>query len=93
MNDSQCQLRYADRAIDAPYCNATFDSLLCWPPTGANATVTMACPDKFGMDTTSNPAPLVALQDTSRAAVCPRATGPTAWASPTRPTRAATRPT
>ena len=36
------------------YCNATFDSVLCWPPTTANSSVSQACPNTVkGFDLSS----------------------------------------
>ncbi len=35
------------------YCNATFDSLECWPPTPANQTVLQQCPPVKGVDPNS----------------------------------------
>ncbi|KAH9635499.1 hypothetical protein HF086_014992 [Spodoptera exigua] len=41
-----CQLEINGTAPPAPlYCEGTFDSWLCWPPTPANTTAYRACPD------------------------------------------------
>lgn len=35
------------------YCNWTWDTILCWPPTEAGKTVTQKCPHGHGIDSTS----------------------------------------
>lgn len=35
------------------YCNWTFDSILCWPPTKAGEIALQRCPAAKGIDTTS----------------------------------------
>lgn len=41
-----CQQEINGTAPPAPlYCEGTFDSWLCWPPTPANTTAYRACPD------------------------------------------------
>lgn len=35
------------------YCNWTFDSILCWPPTKAGDIALQRCPAAKGIDTTS----------------------------------------
>ncbi|CAD6188331.1 unnamed protein product [Caenorhabditis auriculariae] len=32
------------------WCNATYDTVLCWPPTPANTSITLACPPLKGLD-------------------------------------------
>ncbi|CDG24147.1 Calcitonin receptor-like protein 1 [Caenorhabditis elegans] len=32
------------------WCNATYDTVLCWPPTPANSSVTLQCPHMKGLD-------------------------------------------
>ncbi|KAJ2954529.1 hypothetical protein O0L34_g2813 [Tuta absoluta] len=34
----------SQEAIGTTYCNATWDSFLCWPPTAAGAVATQSCP-------------------------------------------------
>ncbi|CAJ0580843.1 unnamed protein product, partial [Mesorhabditis spiculigera] len=34
------------------WCNATWDTVLCWPPTRANASAIQQCPDLKGLDPT-----------------------------------------
>ncbi|CAB3403684.1 unnamed protein product [Caenorhabditis bovis] len=36
------------------WCNATYDTILCWPPTPANSSVTLQCPQLKGLDPTKN---------------------------------------
>ncbi|XP_003370914.1 conserved hypothetical protein, partial [Trichinella spiralis] len=35
-----------------PWCNATWDSVLCWPAIPANTSFTLPCPPLKGLDTT-----------------------------------------
>uniref|UniRef100_A0A182P412 G-protein coupled receptors family 2 profile 2 domain-containing protein n=1 Tax=Anopheles epiroticus TaxID=199890 RepID=A0A182P412_9DIPT len=47
-----CALKYEEYDIPTvPYCNWTWDSILCWPPTAANSTIRMRCPSAYGIDT------------------------------------------
>ncbi|MBL0690281.1 MAG: hypothetical protein JJV96_00910 [Alphaproteobacteria bacterium] len=39
--------------ISGVYCNATFDSILCWPVIPANSTTKLPCPPLRGLDTSS----------------------------------------
>lgn len=32
------------------WCNATFDTVLCWPATPANSSITVHCPPLKGLD-------------------------------------------
>ncbi|UMM23811.1 hypothetical protein L5515_004341 [Caenorhabditis briggsae] len=36
------------------WCNATYDTVLCWPPTPANSSVTLQCPHMKGLDPNKN---------------------------------------
>ncbi|CAJ0581104.1 unnamed protein product, partial [Mesorhabditis spiculigera] len=36
------------------WCNATWDTVLCWPPTPANTSVTLQCPPLKGLDAKKN---------------------------------------
>ncbi|KAE9418841.1 hypothetical protein Angca_004406 [Angiostrongylus cantonensis] len=36
------------------WCNATYDTVLCWPPTPANTSVVLPCPPLKGLDPTRN---------------------------------------
>ncbi|VDM93173.1 unnamed protein product, partial [Onchocerca ochengi] len=36
------------------WCNATFDSVLCWPATPANSSITVRCPPLKGLDPEKN---------------------------------------
>ncbi|CAI5446487.1 unnamed protein product [Caenorhabditis angaria] len=36
------------------WCNATYDTVLCWPPTPANTSVTLQCPQMKGLDASKN---------------------------------------
>ncbi|CAJ0942019.1 unnamed protein product, partial [Mesorhabditis belari] len=36
------------------WCNATWDTVLCWPPTPANTSVTLPCPPLKGLDPNKN---------------------------------------
>ncbi|XP_049279756.1 PDF receptor [Anopheles funestus] len=48
-----CALKYEEFVIPTtvPYCNWTWDSILCWPPTPANLTIRQRCPSGHGIDT------------------------------------------
>ncbi|XP_050085801.1 PDF receptor isoform X2 [Anopheles aquasalis] len=48
-----CALKYEEFVIPntVPYCNWTWDSILCWPPTPANLTIRQRCPPAHGIDT------------------------------------------
>ncbi|XP_058117660.1 PDF receptor [Anopheles ziemanni] len=48
-----CALKYEEFVIPTtvPYCNWTWDSILCWPPTPANLTIRQRCPPAHGIDT------------------------------------------
>src|SRR4051794_3934417 len=35
------------------WCNATWDSVICWPATPANSSITLPCPPLKGLDPTS----------------------------------------
>uniref|UniRef100_A0A182QRK9 G-protein coupled receptors family 2 profile 2 domain-containing protein n=1 Tax=Anopheles farauti TaxID=69004 RepID=A0A182QRK9_9DIPT len=37
--------------MQVPYCNWTWDSILCWPPAAANSTIRQRCPPAHGIDT------------------------------------------
>lgn len=49
-----CNIRYKHFAPPHGelWCNSVWDSLLCWPPTKASATVKQRCPFEDGFDTT-----------------------------------------
>ncbi|EYC09314.1 hypothetical protein Y032_0061g3275 [Ancylostoma ceylanicum] len=34
------------------WCNATYDTVLCWPPTPANTSIVLPCPPLKGLDPT-----------------------------------------
>ncbi|KAJ1363792.1 Calcitonin receptor-like protein 1 [Parelaphostrongylus tenuis] len=36
------------------WCNATYDTVLCWPPTPANTSIVLPCPPLKGLDPTRN---------------------------------------
>uniref|UniRef100_A0AAG5CPX5 G-protein coupled receptors family 2 profile 2 domain-containing protein n=1 Tax=Anopheles atroparvus TaxID=41427 RepID=A0AAG5CPX5_ANOAO len=48
-----CALTYEEFKIPntVPYCNWTWDRILCWPPTPANSTIKQRCPPAHGIDT------------------------------------------
>lgn len=39
--------------ISGSYCNSTWDTFLCWPPTPANTIVKQPCPSANGLDVSS----------------------------------------
>uniref|UniRef100_A0A9J2P4F5 G-protein coupled receptors family 2 profile 1 domain-containing protein n=1 Tax=Ascaris lumbricoides TaxID=6252 RepID=A0A9J2P4F5_ASCLU len=41
---------YPDPADGSLWCNATFDTVLCWPATPANTSITLRCPPLKGLD-------------------------------------------
>ncbi|XP_059607496.1 PDF receptor [Phlebotomus argentipes] len=47
-----CALKYEDftMPVTASYCNWTWDSVLCWPPTPAGTIVRQKCPLRHGLD-------------------------------------------
>uniref|UniRef100_A0A1B0CAE2 G-protein coupled receptors family 2 profile 1 domain-containing protein n=2 Tax=Lutzomyia longipalpis TaxID=7200 RepID=A0A1B0CAE2_LUTLO len=49
-----CALKYEDYVmpLTASYCNWTWDSVLCWPPTPAGAIIRQRCPFRHGLDPT-----------------------------------------
>ncbi|CAK9303049.1 unnamed protein product [Gordionus sp. m RMFG-2023] len=36
--------------LEKPYCNASYDSILCWPPTKAGVLIMQSCPPLKGID-------------------------------------------
>ncbi|XP_047486299.1 PDF receptor-like [Penaeus chinensis] len=48
----QCLAHYdaAPPLDEEIYCNATWDNIMCWPPTPANIRVTLPCPPVQGVD-------------------------------------------
>ncbi|XP_058455071.1 PDF receptor isoform X2 [Malaya genurostris] len=48
-----CALRYEEFVIPntVPYCNWTWDTILCWPPTPASSIIRQRCPPAHGIDT------------------------------------------
>ncbi|XP_041986925.1 PDF receptor-like [Aricia agestis] len=44
--EQECLSRYANYSLsdNAVFCNATFDSYLCWPPTRVNTVIHQSCP-------------------------------------------------
>ncbi|XP_037037209.1 PDF receptor isoform X2 [Bradysia coprophila] len=51
-----CALKHEDFIIPdgGTYCNWTFDSFLCWPPTLAGKVVRQKCPIRHGIDSTKS---------------------------------------
>ncbi|XP_062714596.1 PDF receptor isoform X3 [Aedes albopictus] len=49
-----CALKYDEFVIPntVPYCNWTWDDVLCWPPTPAGKAIRQPCPPGHGIDTT-----------------------------------------
>lgn len=49
-----CALKYDEFVIPStvPYCNWTWDNILCWPPTPAGTAIRQRCPPAHGIDTT-----------------------------------------
>ncbi|XP_062559020.1 PDF receptor isoform X2 [Armigeres subalbatus] len=49
-----CALKYDEFVvpITVPYCNWTWDDVLCWPPTPAGKAIRQPCPPGHGIDTT-----------------------------------------
>ncbi|XP_055701921.1 PDF receptor [Phlebotomus papatasi] len=49
-----CALKYEDYVmpVTASYCNWTWDSVLCWPPTPAGTIIRQRCPFRHGLDPT-----------------------------------------
>uniref|UniRef100_A0A915BJB7 Calcitonin receptor n=1 Tax=Parascaris univalens TaxID=6257 RepID=A0A915BJB7_PARUN len=45
---------YPDPADGSLWCNATFDTVLCWPATPANTSITLRCPPLKGLDPEKN---------------------------------------
>ncbi|KJH41355.1 hormone receptor domain protein [Dictyocaulus viviparus] len=41
-----------DQTDGSLWCNATYDTVLCWPPTPANTSVVLPCPPLKGLDPT-----------------------------------------
>ncbi|VDM37196.1 unnamed protein product [Toxocara canis] len=41
---------FPDPADGSLWCNATFDTVLCWPATPANTSITLRCPPLKGLD-------------------------------------------
>uniref|UniRef100_A0A915CQ80 Uncharacterized protein n=1 Tax=Ditylenchus dipsaci TaxID=166011 RepID=A0A915CQ80_9BILA len=39
---------------ETPWCNATWDTVLCWPATKGNTSITLQCPPLKGLDPTKN---------------------------------------
>ncbi|XP_055643083.1 PDF receptor isoform X2 [Toxorhynchites rutilus septentrionalis] len=48
-----CALKYEEFVIPntVPYCNWTWDTILCWPPTPAGSVIKQRCPSAHGIDT------------------------------------------
>ncbi|KHN82409.1 Calcitonin receptor-like protein 1 [Toxocara canis] len=45
---------FPDPADGSLWCNATFDTVLCWPATPANTSITLRCPPLKGLDPEKN---------------------------------------
>ncbi|VBB33266.1 unnamed protein product, partial [Acanthocheilonema viteae] len=41
---------FPDRSDGSLWCNATFDTVLCWPAVPANSSITVRCPPLKGLD-------------------------------------------
>ncbi|CAG2055473.1 unnamed protein product [Timema podura] len=56
MSQYACAKWYAEfyTRPDDVYCAAVWDTVLCWPPTLAGATVSQRCPRNKGIDYTNN---------------------------------------
>ncbi|XP_037918586.1 PDF receptor-like [Hermetia illucens] len=52
--NASCAAQYENYSVPkiGLYCNWTFDSILCWPPTPAGEVVYQRCPQGNGVDTT-----------------------------------------
>ncbi|XP_055606877.1 PDF receptor isoform X2 [Uranotaenia lowii] len=49
-----CALKYEEFVLPntIPYCNWTWDTVLCWPPIPAGSAIRQRCPPMHGVDTT-----------------------------------------
>uniref|UniRef100_A0AC34Q6R9 Calcitonin receptor n=1 Tax=Panagrolaimus sp. JU765 TaxID=591449 RepID=A0AC34Q6R9_9BILA len=45
---------FGDTSDGDLWCNATWDTVLCWPATPANSSITLQCPPLKGLDPTKN---------------------------------------
>jgi hypothetical protein len=45
---------YGNPDDSSPWCNATWDTVLCWPSTKSNTSITLQCPPLKGLDPTKN---------------------------------------
>ncbi|VDM95544.1 unnamed protein product [Thelazia callipaeda] len=45
---------FPDTSDGSLWCNATFDTVLCWPATPANSSITVRCPPLKGLDPEKN---------------------------------------
>ncbi|KAE9552462.1 hypothetical protein FO519_004314 [Halicephalobus sp. NKZ332] len=45
---------FPDTSNGSLWCNATWDTVLCWPATRANSSITLQCPPLKGLDPTKN---------------------------------------
>ncbi|XP_052809633.1 PDF receptor-like [Mya arenaria] len=49
-HNEYCPLEYTYNTTDGLYCNATWDTILCWPAARAGVTIRLPCPPLPGLD-------------------------------------------